>query len=233
MNDPEPDRRAELISAALAGELTPEEGAELDGLRADDPTIDAEFALLAGVTEALSAVDRWDDAEPSAALAARIAAMDDGRAAEAPVAPIRPSRRRMRPLLLAVGAAACVGVGFGGGLLLSAPPSVVEGPPGTLGALEEVAFDGAPESVDIDGALVAHTWGTETVLTVEGLATGAAFTVVVVGEDGEEFESGTFLGSSVPIDCRLNAAVLREDVAAVAIRSVDGGQIALAEVPAI
>lgn len=231
MNDLEPERRAELIAAALAGELTPEEGAELDALRADDPTVDAEFALLSGVTGALPAVHRWDDAEPSAALAARIAAIDDGGTADAPVAPIRSSRRRMRPLLLAVGAAACVGLGLGGGLLLSAPPRAVEGPPGTLGALEEVAFDGAPESVDIDGALVAHTWGTETVLTVEGLDAGAAFTVVVIGEDGDEFESGTFLGSTVPIDCRLNAAVLREDVAAVAIRSIDGGQIALAEVP--
>ena len=82
-------------------------------------------------------------------------------------------------------------------------------------------------------SLIAHTWGTETVLTVDGLAQGAAFTVVVVGEDGAEYESGTFLGSSVPIDCRLNAAVLREDVAAVAIRSLEGGQIAVAEVPSV
>ncbi len=232
MNDLQPDRRAELIAAALAGELTPEEGAELDALRAGDPTIDAEFAALSDVAGALPAVGRWDDVEPSASLAARIAAISDGGTPDAPVAPIR-SSRRMRPLLLAVGAAACIGVGVSGGLLLSAPPRAVEGPPGTLGAVEDVAFEGAPESVEIDGALVAHTWGTETVLTVEGLDAGAAFTVVVVGEDGGEFASGTFLGSTVPIDCRLNAAVLREDVAAVAIRSIDGGQIAVAEVPAI
>lgn len=237
MNDLEPDRRAELIAAALAGELTPEEGAELDALRADDPTIDTEFTLLAGVTGALPAVGRWDDAEPGTPLAARIAAIDEEGTADAPAAPIRSSRsssrRRTRPLLLAVGAAACVGLGLGGGLLLSAPPRAVEGPPGTLGAVEDVDFDGAPQSVEIEGALVAHTWGTETVLTVEGLDAGAAFTVVVIGEDGGEFESGTFLGSTVPIDCRLNAAVLREDVAAVAIRSLDGGQIALAEVPEV
>ncbi len=233
MNDLAPDRRAELIAAALAGELTPEEGAELDALRAGDPTIDAEFAALSDVADALPAVGRWEDVEPSESLTARIAAIADGGTPDAPVAPIRSSRRRMRPLLLAVGAAACIGVGMGGGLLLSAPPRAVEGPPGTLGAVEDVAFEGAPESVEIDGALVAHTWGTETVLTVEGLDAGAAFTVVVVGEDGGEFESGTFLGSTVPIDCRLNAAVLREDVAAVAIRSIDGGQIAVAEVPAV
>ncbi|GMA29632.1 hypothetical protein [Arenivirga flava] len=233
MNDLEPDRRAELIAAALAGELTPDEGAELDALRADDPTIDAEFAELSAVAHALPAVERWDDVAPSASLAARIAALDDGGMADAPVTPIRSSRRLMRPLLLAVGAAACVGLGLGGGLLLAAPPAAVEGPPGTLGAVEEVAFEGAPESVEIDAALVAHTWGTETVLTVEGLDAGDAFTVVVVGEDGEEVESGTFLGSTVPIECRLNAAVLREDVAAVAIRAIDGGQIAVAEVPAV
>jgi hypothetical protein len=267
MNDLEPDRRAELIAAALSGELTPEEGAELDALRVADPSVDAEFAELSALAGGLPAVERWDDVAPSAALAARIAAIDadgadapapagdlavvpesaaaPGLAAEpddradaqaapaAPVTPIRSSRRGLRPLLLLVGAAACVAVGLGGGALLTAPRGAVDGPPGTLGALEEVDFAGAPASVDIDGALVAHTWGTETVLTVDGLAQGAAFTVVVVGEDGAEYESGTFLGSSVPIDCRLNAAVLREDVAAVAIRSLEGGQIAVAEVPSV
>lgn len=260
MNDLEPDRRAELIAAALSGELTPEEGAELDALRVADPSVDAEFAELSALVGGLPAVERWDDVAPSAALAARIAAIDadgaapsaaselaaaPGLAAEpeeradaqsppaAPVTPIRSSRRGLRPLLLLVGAAACVAVGLGGGALLTAPRGAVEGPPGTLGAIEEVDFAGAPASVDIDGALVAHTWGTETVLTVDGLAQGAAFTVVVVGEDGAEYESGTFLGSAVPIDCRLNAAVLREDVAAVAIRSLEGGQIALAEVPSV
>ncbi|MET0162886.1 MAG: hypothetical protein ABW204_09555 [Microbacteriaceae bacterium] len=269
MNDLEPDRRAELIAAALSGELTPEEGAELDALRVADPSVDAEFAELSALVGGLPAVERWDDVAPSAALAARIAAIDadgadapapapaddlapvpesaaaPGLAAEpddradaphppaAPVTPIRSSRRGLRPLLLLVGAAACVAVGLGGGALLTAPRGAVEGPPGTLGAIEEVDFAGAPASVDIDGALVAHTWGTETVLTVDGLARGAAFTVVVVGEDGAEYESGTFLGSAVPIDCRLNAAVLREDVAAVAIRSLEGGQIAVAEVPSV
>lgn len=255
MNDLEPDRRAELIAAALAGELTPEEGAELDALRAADPSIDAEFAELSALVEHLPQVERWEDAAPSAELAARIAAIEadgtdapaaaPGLAAESddradaqapsavPVTPIRSSRRGLRPLLLLVGAAACVAVGLGGGALLAAPRGAVEGPPGTLGAIEQVDFAGAPAAVDIDGALVAHTWGTETVLTVDGLARGAAFTVVVIGEDGAEYESGTFLGSSVPIDCRLNAAVLREDVAAVAIRSLEGGQIAVAEVPSV
>lgn len=263
MNDLEPDRRAELIAAALSGELTPEEGAELDALRVADPSVDAEFAELSALVGGLPAVERWDDVAPSAALAARIAAIDadgtdapapaaapgpaavpgpapapDDRAdaqlpSAAPVTPIRSSRRGLRPLLLLVGAAACVAVGLGGGALLTAPRGAVEGPPGTLGAIEEVDFAGAPASVEIDGALVAHTWGTETVLTVDGLAQGAAFTVVVVGEDGAEYESGTFLGSAVPIDCRLNAAVLREDVAAVAIRSLEGGQIAVAEVPSV
>jgi hypothetical protein len=255
MNDLEPDRRAELIAAALSGELTSEEGAELDALRAADPSVDAEFAELSALVGGLPAVERWEHVAPSAALAARVAAIDaDAPPAatpapdlaavteqrpdapipsEAPVTPIRSSRRGLRPLLLLVGAAACVAVGLGGGALLAAPRGAVEGPPGTLGAIEEVDFAGAPASVEIDGALVAHTWGTETVLTVDGLAQGAAFTVVVVGEDGAEYESGAFLGSSVPIDCRLNAAVLREDVAAVAIRSLEGGQIAVAEVPSV
>jgi hypothetical protein len=156
---------------------------------------------------------------------------------QVPVAHIGPhvaaarSGRGRRPLLIAVAAAACLAIGAGGGALLAMPrDTVVAGPAGTLGAVEHVDFVGQPAGVDLDGDLVAHTWGTETVLSVDGLPTGSAFTVVVVDGDGREYESGAFLGSDVRVDCRLNAAVLRSDVASVEIRAADGHDIAVASV---
>lgn len=144
------------------------------------------------------------------------------------------SGRGRRPLLIAVAAAACLAIGAGGGALLATPrDTVVAGPAGTLGAVEHVDFVGQPAGVDLDGDLVAHTWGTETVLSIDGLPTGSAFTVVVVGGDGREYESGAFLGSDVRVDCRLNAAVLRSDVASVEIRAADGHDIAVASVPPV
>jgi len=144
------------------------------------------------------------------------------------------SGRGRRPLLIAVAAAACLAIGAGGGVLLAMPrDTVVAGPAGTLGAVEHVDFVGQPAGVDLDGDLVAHTWGTETVLSIDGLPTGSAFTVVVVGGDGREYESGAFLGSDVRVDCRLNAAVLRPDVASVEIRAADGHHIAVASVPPV
>ncbi|MBD8141686.1 hypothetical protein IFT36_14140 [Frigoribacterium sp. CFBP 13605] len=144
------------------------------------------------------------------------------------------SGRGRRPLLISVAAAACLAIGAGGGVLLAMPrDTVVAGPAGTLGAVEHVDFVGQPAGVDLDGDLVAHTWGTETVLSIDGLPTGSAFTVVVVGGDGREYESGAFLGSDVRVDCRLNAAVLRPDVASVEIRAADGHDIAVASVPPV
>lgn len=247
MTDPTPSRRDELIAAALADDLSPDERVELDALRAADPGIDAELAALAGVTGRLAdlgAVDGWHEAEPDDALRRRIAAIgvpaagpEEARLTTPhPVAPrgrVAPVRRR-RALLAVLGAAACLAVGAGAGALIATPrDSHVEGPAGTLGAVEHVSFVGAPSGVEVDGDVVAHTWGTETVLTVEGLPSGDPFTVVVVGDDGREYASGTFLGSDVTIDCSLNAAVLREHVSAVEIRGADGSDIAVAEVPAV
>jgi len=102
-----------------------------------------------------------------------------------------------------------------------------------LGASEPVSFSDPGVGVDVDGSLVAHTWGTETVLEVDGLPVGDPFTVVLVGEDGREIESGSFLGSEVPVDCRMNGAVLREDVDRLEIRDDAGVTITAAELPEV
>lgn len=42
---------------------------------------------------------------------------------------------------------------------------------------------------------MAHTWGTETILEVDGAPLGQTFAVVLLSEDGEELTSGTFVGT--------------------------------------
>ncbi|WP_440695737.1 hypothetical protein [Clavibacter nebraskensis] len=255
------DRRGELIAAALADDLSPAETAELDALRAADPTVDEELALLGGLPGAIRGVGGWRDTEPSADLARRIELIADGRgesadgaapeSAPSPAADAghadaaadgddlarrratRGSRTR-RAALLVAGAAACLAIGAAGGAFLATPRAdVATGPAGTLGAVEDVTFAGAPAGVDVEGDVVAHTWGTETVLSVDGLPAGDAFSVVVIDAAGGEHASGTMLGSAVRIDCRLNADVLRQDAASVEIRDAAGDRVAVAELPPV
>ena len=221
------DRRAELIAAAAAADLTPAETVELDTLRAADPSVDREIAELRATIGELGALD-WDDSAPSAALRERVLAIDD-----APVRTLTPRRRR----LVGLGVAACLlaGAGLGAGAVALLDPQgsgPQPGAPGVLGALEHVDFEGQASSVSIDASLVAHTWGTETILEIDGLAAGDSYSVVLV-VDGEDVDSGSFLGSTVTIDCRMNAAVDRPDVERVQIRDEAGAVVATAELPAV
>ncbi|MBO0598827.1 hypothetical protein I2485_09225, partial [Nesterenkonia sp. E16_7] len=159
-----------------------------------------------------------------------------------------PARGRAR-LRQSLALAACVAIGVVGTLGVqtvldsddAAPGAPADGlvaeeplgPPGELGAQEPVSFSDPGAGVEVDGALVAHTWGTETVLEIDGLTPGEAFTVVLVGADGEEIESGSFLGSEVPVDCRMNGAVLREDVQRLEIRDDAGQAITAAALPEV
>ena len=254
------DRRAELVAAALGDDLSPAEADEFARLRAADPTIDQELAELGGLPGALAGLGSWQDAEPSAELRRRVegvagpeapgatastpgpapvagtappAPHAPGHAPEALSAPVTPLRPRRRPLLTVLGAAACLALGAGVGALVTAPrDSTPEGPAGTLGAVEPIDFAGAPTGVRVEGDLVAHTWGTETLLTVTGLPVGTAFSVVVIDDEGGEHPSGAFLGTAVEIDCQLNAAVTRDHVRSVEIRGADG-ELAVAAVPAV
>jgi hypothetical protein len=239
------DRRGELIAAALADDLSPAETAELQAMRAADPSIDEEIALLGGLPSAIRGVGAWQEAEPSEELIRRIGAIADGHGEDATTTdadqPVdldvrrahRGSRTRRTALLIA-GAAACLALGATGGAFLATPRSdVATGPAGTLGAVEDVTFAGAPAGVDVTGDVVAHTWGTETLLTVDGLTVGDSYSVVVLDAAGGEHTSGTMLGSNVRIDCRLNADVLRQDATAVEIRDASGDRIAVAELPPV
>ncbi|MGJ9411235.1 hypothetical protein ACHAAC_00860 [Aeromicrobium sp. CF4.19] len=219
-------RLAELLGAAAAGELSDAERRELDAWAGDDPAVRSECDALTGVAARVSSLTGWDHGSPSPSLEESVVA-----ATTRPDSP--PARRRSR-LVLAVAAAGLVVAGAGGTVAVqSVTDQPQEGPPGTLGAYEQVAFEPASDPADIDAELVAHTWGTEAVLTVEGLEAGKTYDVYFVDEEGREVSAGAFLGSEVTIDCRLNAAVMREEVASLRIERADGAVVRSADLPTV
>lgn len=241
MND-DTDRRAELIGAALAGELTPHEQAELDEMGRRDPSVLTELAELDALRGQLRASAlTWVDAEPRPGLTDRLAAIAETDAATEPHAATElvgqraPARDRAWRGRAARGlvAACLVGAGVLGTLgyqrTAGQPP---DGPPGTLGAVEQIAFSGEPDNTAVRASLVAHTWGTETVLEVDGFTVGETFEVVLVSDSGTELSSGAFIGAEATVSCRMNAAVMREDVAQVWIVSSDERMRLVAELPA-
>ncbi|GAA2068740.1 anti-sigma factor family protein [Microbacterium hatanonis] len=227
MHSPD-DRAAELIAAAVAGELSPDEKRELDALRAQHPWIDGEIAELRRLTADFDGMT-WQEVAPDDALRDRVAAIPD--AVPIDLAPVRESRRT-RWILPAVGAA-CLAVGLAVGVALPPAGSAPTGPPGTLGALETIDVRDEPSGAAIDADLVAHTWGTEAILDATGLDVGVTYAVVLLGSDGTEFSAGAMLGSDVPIHCSVNAAVLREDVVRLEIRDSRTGVVASADLPEV
>ena len=231
------DRRAELIAAAVGDDLDDTEAAELRELAAADPTVDRDLAELRALTGTLGRrgpIEPWLESSTSPDLRARVL----GGTPDAAWPPQR-SRGPRRSAGLAA-AAAVVGLAVGGGVVLgvdavrptpSDPSAVITGPPGTLGAYEQVAFTTSVPNVDIEGGLVAHTWGTETILDMDGVSDRGPYEVVLVDRSGAELPSGTFLGSDVTIECRMNAAVLRGDVTEIEIRGSDGSVLASAQLP--
>lgn len=258
-----PDRRAELIAAAVGDDLDDAEAAELRRLAASDPTVDDEIAELRSLTMALGSrgpTDAWLESSTSPDLRERILGAT-GSSEWSPQQNRRTQQfggqrfggqrfggqrfggqrlgRQRRSAGLAV-AAAIVGVVVGSGVVLGVdayrqdptnPPAAITGPPGTLGAYEQVGFTTEVPSVDIEGGLVAHTWGTETVLEMDGISDRGPYEVVLVDRSGVERPSGTFLGSYITIECRMNAAVLRQDVTDIEIRTSGGAVLARAQLP--
>ncbi|WP_072313259.1 hypothetical protein [Agrococcus sp. Marseille-P2731] len=228
------DRRSELIAAAVSDDLSAAERAELDALRASDPAIDAEIEGLRSMMQAVArATPAWEEAEPSAALRDRVVRVTapPQLGVRAPRSARRAQRRRAWVPLLA---AACLAVGIGVGAVL--PPLLTptpQGPPGTLGAIEAVEVRESLDEGTVEAEIVAHTWGTEAILDADGLEVGATYDVVLIGTDGTEFSAGAMLGSDVRIHCRVNAAVLREDVVRLEVRGEDAGVVAVADLPTI
>lgn len=218
------DRIEELIAAAVAGDLSAAEGEELRRLSQAHPWIEVEIDRLRDVAARVGdAHPGWTDTVVTEALRERILGGIPAQAA--PVVRLR--RPWLRPLI----GAACLVVGLAIGAAVPAvtslPPS---GPPGTLGAHEPLVIE-EESGIDLEADLVAHTWGTEAILDVRGLTVDATYRVVFIGEDGAEYSAGEMLGSSVPIHCRLNAAVLREQAVRMEIRDDTSTVIASADLP--
>lgn len=239
------ERRAHLLMAVATGEpLDASDQADLDQLFAADPTARTDLVAL---TEALGALPAagttrwtWDASPPPADLESKVLAATALPAAlGAPGTGIlttgTPTAGRWRPALVAACAAALLAIGAGGGWGVAqlGEDGVPTGPPGTLGALEPVTFGAEPAGVLIDASVVAHTWGTETVFEVEGLEPGATYQVVVIGRDGAEVPAGTFLATDATVVCRMNAAVLRANAQAIAIRAPAGAEVLRAELPEV
>ncbi|WP_285184345.1 hypothetical protein [Rhodococcus sp. MEB041] len=225
-------RREELIAAAVAGDLTDAERRELRILEAEDTSVADEIREMRETVASLGSAAglTWVDAQPGDLLRRRVV-RHSGR--------VRRTTAAAAAAGIAVGVAAVLGVQMVGtqgdatpaDSAIAAPE--VEGPPGELGAFEAIDFTETAPDVSVDGGLVAHTWGTETVLEMQGVPQNAAFEVVLVDRTGADRSSGSFLGSSVTIDCRMNAAVLRPDVAEIEIRAASGDLLARAALPTV
>ncbi|WP_432245208.1 hypothetical protein ACRB8A_17350 [Arthrobacter sp. G.S.26] len=195
-------------------------------LSAPGPTAKAVTAENAGTPEVQHGVQAGGTGQREASRAHVLRARDGGP-------PTSGGRRYRVPLLAAAAAALLVIGGLGGSALATFQQAPPTGPPGTLGAIEGVQLSGSPAGTSFDASLVAHTWGTETVLAIDGLPVGESFEVVLVRTDGRELDSGTFLGAAQTVTCRMNAAVLRGDVAALQIRNAAGTVVASSNLPRV
>lgn len=240
-----PERLEQLLAAAATDALGPEEARKLDALLAARPDLQAELEALRATRGSLdrwaASGARWEDVRPSPGLDDAVSRIGGVALVPADVTvharSRRASSRRWLPALLAA-AVTLVVVGSLGTLgvqrLLQDGP--VEGPPGTLGAVEPLetrASDESPLQGRVEASFVAHTWGTEAVLDVAGTEPGATYAVYVVDEQGAEVEAGAFLGSSVEVHCRMTAAVLRDDVVGLRITDERGRTVAEASAPAL
>lgn len=99
-------------------------------------------------------------------------------------------------------------------------------------------LEAVPVAVDASGVtasagVVPHTWGVEVRLTASGFAAGDRYRVVVLGEDGQTYPAGEFVGTGPrPMVCNLNSSVLRADAAGFEVLADDGTVLAQSTFPA-
>lgn len=98
--------------------------------------------------------------------------------------------------------------------------------------LEPVSITGEPPGVEAEANLIDHTWGTETRLTVSGLEDGQPYRVALHDEDGTLVPSGAFIGTGdEPMQCNLNAALLRENATGLEVRDANGSVVLESDFP--
>lgn len=77
-----------------------------------------------------------------------------------------------------------------------------------------------------------HTWGTELMLDVTGLAAGTTYDVVYRTSGGRVSAGSLLAVDEQLMKCRFNAATLRSDVRQIAVTDPAGDDVLLADLPA-
>ena len=212
----------EMLGAYLLGGLDEDERTALEAHLDGCAECRAELAELRPVAAALADTDpdlfETDEPRPPADLQERTLSLI-GHARNSELA--RRRQRRQRSALAAVAAVLLVAVGL---LVVwpqfSAPPQ------------EPLAFSEVAGGVEAEGSLIPHTWGTEASLLIEGLDEGRNYRAAFTTSDGSEVPAGTFIGTEAqPVDCNLNAAVLRENATQLEVRTMEGELIFEADLP--
>ena len=227
-DDPDGHRRwREMLGAYVVGDLGGEERAALQAHLDGCGECRAEVRELEPVAAALAEADpRLFGAEeprpPADLLEQTLSRVEHARRFGDELQRRRRNRLIGRSAFAAAAAALLVAVG-----LFAVVPGVT-GPP-----MEPVAFSGAPAGVEAEADLIDHTWGTETVLVVSGLEDGETYELVLRDEEGGAVPSGAFIGTGEkPIECRMNAALLREDATGLEVRTAGGDLVLEADLPA-
>lgn len=81
----------------------------------------------------------------------------------------------------------------------------------------------AAPGIEVQAALLAHTWGMEVTLTATGFTAGEAYVVTVTDVAGRTVGAGEFVGTGgQEMVCNLNSSVLRADASLVQVTAPDG-----------
>lgn len=189
----------------------------------DDETLE-ELGRALGYEPARTPPDDRVAAIRAAAGQMRTRPDDEGMA---PVALLH--RGSGRRLLLAGGIAAGVG-GIAGYVVrdLSADEAV---PPVAGAPVEPIAFVGE-DAIQTEAGLINHTWGTELMLDVTGLAAGTTYDVVYRTSGGRVSAGSLLAVDGQLMKRRFNAATLRSDVRQIAVTDPAGDDVLLADLPA-
>ncbi len=199
----------EMLGAFCLGHLSAAEEtavqAHLDGCS----DCRRELAEIAPLADSLRFVD------PQRVSVAATPDADLGQRIVAAVAVERRQReQRARGRVVLVAAAAVLGVLAVGGLGVAIGKNVAAPTSETAPAvpIEAVDVTSRLAGVQASAGIVAHTWGVEIKLEAVGLASGAAYEVVMNTSDGRRRSAGAFVGTGEEtMNCNLTADVLRPD----------------------
>jgi hypothetical protein len=217
----------EMLGAFVLGDLDEEQRAALQAHLDGCDQCRAELAELRPVVAALAEVvnpglfETEEPRPPADLLERTLSRVGQARRTEDELRRKRRNRLIRRAAFAAVAVALLVAIG-----LFALVPKIT-GPP-----LEPVAFSEAPAGVEAEANLIDHTWGTETILVVSGLEDGETYRLTLRDEDGEAVPSGAFIGTGEqPVECRMNAALLREEATGLEVRTAEGDLVLGADLP--